>query len=70
MSRTIKFTKVGGPDVLEFIETAVPTPGPAEARIKVRAIGINRAEAVLKLYGSEYAATAVPRCGRRGYSQC
>jgi hypothetical protein len=30
MSRTIKFTKVGGPDVLEFVETAVPAPGPAE----------------------------------------
>ena len=46
MSRTIKFTKVGGPDVLEFIETAVPAPGPAEVRIKVKAIGINRAESM------------------------
>jgi NADPH:quinone reductase-like Zn-dependent oxidoreductase len=46
MSRAIKFTKVGGPDVLEFIETAVPTPGPGEVRIKVKAIGINRAESM------------------------
>jgi NADPH:quinone reductase-like Zn-dependent oxidoreductase len=46
MSRTIKFTKVGGPDVLEFIETVVPAPGPAEVRIKVKAIGINRAESM------------------------
>jgi NADPH:quinone reductase-like Zn-dependent oxidoreductase len=46
MSRTIKFTKVGGPDVLEFVETAVPAPGPAEVRIKVKAIGINRAESM------------------------
>ena len=44
LSRTIKFTKVGGPDVLEFVETAVPAPGPTEVRIKVKAIGINRAE--------------------------
>ena len=46
MSRTIKFAKVGGPDVLEFIETTVPAPGPAEVRIKVKAIGINRAESM------------------------
>ena len=27
MSRTIKFAKAGGPEVLEFIETQVPAPG-------------------------------------------
>ncbi len=46
MSRTIKFAKAGGPEVLEFIETPVPTPGPREVRIKVKAIGINRAESM------------------------
>jgi NADPH:quinone reductase-like Zn-dependent oxidoreductase len=46
MSRTIKFSKPGGPEVLEFIETQVPAPGPAEVRIKVKAIGINRAESM------------------------
>jgi NADPH:quinone reductase-like Zn-dependent oxidoreductase len=46
MSRTIKFAKAGGPEVLEFIETQVPAPGPTEVRIKVKAIGINRAEAM------------------------
>jgi NADPH:quinone reductase-like Zn-dependent oxidoreductase len=46
MSRTIKFAKAGGPEVLEFIETQVPTPGPHEVRIKVEAIGINRAESM------------------------
>ena len=49
MSRSIKFTKAGGPDVLEFVETAVPAPGPAEVRIKVNAIGINRAEAMWRI---------------------
>src|SRR4051812_738494 len=44
MSRTIKFAKAGGPDVLEFLKTEVPAPGPTEVRIKVKAIGINRAE--------------------------
>ena len=27
MSRTIRFAKAGGPEVLEFIETQVPAPG-------------------------------------------
>src|SRR6202789_4495803 len=46
MSRTIKFAQAGGPEVLEFIETEVPAPGPHEVRIKVKAIGINRAESM------------------------
>jgi hypothetical protein len=28
MSRTIKFAKAGGPEVLEFVEVQVPAPGP------------------------------------------
>jgi NADPH:quinone reductase-like Zn-dependent oxidoreductase len=46
MSRTIKFAQAGGPEVLEFIEMEVPFPGPNEVRIKVEAIGINRAESM------------------------
>ncbi len=46
MSRTIKFAKAGGPEVLEFLDTEVPAPGPTEVRIKVKAIGINRAESM------------------------
>src|ERR1700682_2317382 len=46
MSRTIKFAKAGGQEVLEFIEVEVPAPGPNEVRIKVKAIGINRAESM------------------------
>src|SRR6202795_2813159 len=46
MSRTITFAKAGGPEVLEFIETHVPAPGPHEVRIAVQAIGINRAESM------------------------
>src|SRR6201982_1196109 len=46
MSRSIKFAKAGGPEVLEFVEVQVPAPGPSEVRIKVKAIGINRAEAM------------------------
>jgi NADPH:quinone reductase-like Zn-dependent oxidoreductase len=46
MSRTIKFAKAGGPEVLEFIEMEVPAPGPREVRIMVKAVGINRADSM------------------------
>jgi NADPH:quinone reductase-like Zn-dependent oxidoreductase len=46
MSRTIKFRQAGAPEVLEFVEMEVPTPGPHEVRIKVKAIGINRADSM------------------------
>jgi NADPH:quinone reductase-like Zn-dependent oxidoreductase len=49
MSRTIKFAKAGGPQVLEFVESQVPAPGPKEVRIKVKAIGINRAKAMWRV---------------------
>ena len=46
MSRMIKFARPGGPEVLEFIEVGAPEPGPHEVRIKVKAIGINRADSM------------------------
>jgi NADPH:quinone reductase-like Zn-dependent oxidoreductase len=46
MSRAIRFSKPGGPEVLEFVEVEVGAPGPEEVRIKVKAIGLNRAEAM------------------------
>jgi NADPH:quinone reductase-like Zn-dependent oxidoreductase len=49
MSRSIKIAKAGGPEVLEFVEVQVPAPGPKEVRIKVKAIGINRAEAMWRV---------------------
>lgn len=49
MSRIIQFAKAGGPDVLQFVEKKVADPGPSEVRIKVKAIGINRAESMWRL---------------------
>jgi NADPH:quinone reductase-like Zn-dependent oxidoreductase len=49
MSRTIKFAKAGGPEVLEFVDAEVPAPGPGEVRISVKAIGVNRAEAMWRV---------------------
>ena len=46
MSRTVRFAKAGGPEVLEFVCEEVAAPGPAEVRINVKAIGLNRAESM------------------------
>ncbi|CAM2156962.1 NADPH:quinone reductase [Pararobbsia alpina] len=49
MSRIVQFSKAGGPEVLSFIDTAVRAPGPTEVRVRVKAIGINRAESMWRL---------------------
>ena len=46
MSRFIQFNTAGGPDVLKFLDQVTPEPGAHEVRIKVKAIGINRAESM------------------------
>jgi hypothetical protein len=34
-------TAFGGPDVLAVVDESVPEPGPGEARIEIRAAGVN-----------------------------
>ena len=49
MSRTIMFAKAGSPEVLDYVEAEVPAPAANEVRIKVKAIGLNRAESMWRL---------------------
>ena len=65
MSRTIKFAKAGGPEVLEFVNKEVAAPGPAEVRINVKAIGINRAESMWR--NDKYIETPVTYPAGLGY---
>lgn len=44
MSKVVVFNRIGSADVLEIKDVVVPSPGPNEVQIAVRAIGINRAE--------------------------
>jgi NADPH:quinone reductase len=37
----IEVTELGGPEVLDYVETVVPSPGPGEVLIKADAIGVN-----------------------------
>ena len=47
-ARTVRFTKTGGPEVLTIETLNIPAPGPLEVRIQVKAIGINRADAMYR----------------------
>lgn len=44
MARTIRFHELGGPEVLRIEDLPVRAPGAGEVRIRVDAIGLNRAE--------------------------
>jgi NADPH:quinone reductase-like Zn-dependent oxidoreductase len=48
VARVIRFHRYGGPEVLRIENMDVPRPGPGEVRIGVKALGLNRAEALLR----------------------
>jgi len=51
MSDTIKvvrFHEIGGPEVLRVDELPLPQPGAGEVRLRVKAIGLNRAEVMFR----------------------
>jgi NADPH2:quinone reductase len=48
MSRFVRFHSIGGPEVLQIDELAVGAPSPGEVRIRVRALGLNRAECMFR----------------------
>jgi len=47
--KIVRFHELGGPEVLQLDELPLPEPGPGEARLRVKAIGLNRAEVVFRL---------------------
>ena len=46
MTKTVRFAAEGGPEVLELVDVELGEPGPGELRLRVEAIGLNRAEAM------------------------
>lgn len=46
MPRVVRFHEVGGPEVLQFENMPSSQPGKGEVRLKVQAIGLNRAESM------------------------
>ena len=41
MSKAIRISRTGGPEVMEYVDVDVGAPGPGEARVRHAAIGIN-----------------------------
>lgn len=48
MARVVRFHEHGGPEVLRIEDVDVAGPGRGEVQIRVRALGLNRAEALLR----------------------
>ncbi|MEQ4720622.1 zinc-dependent alcohol dehydrogenase family protein [Nonomuraea sp. B19D2] len=48
MARTVRFHEIGGPGVMRLEDLETGEPGPGEVRIRVDAIGVNRAEALFR----------------------
>ncbi len=46
MPKVVRFHETGGPEVLRMDDVASPQPGAGEVRLKVQAVGLNRAESL------------------------
>jgi NADPH:quinone reductase-like Zn-dependent oxidoreductase len=47
-AKVVRFHALGGPEVLKIEEQPIPEPGKGELRLNVKAIGLNRAEAMFR----------------------
>jgi NADPH:quinone reductase-like Zn-dependent oxidoreductase len=63
-SRVVRFHQTGAPEVLQIENLDIASPGPGEVRIRVQAIGLNRAEAAFRA-GQYFEAPQFP--ARIGY---
>lgn len=52
MNRRIAFDRLGGPDVLDIVDADLPAPGEGHVRVRMSAVGLNRAE--LLFFGGQY----------------
>ena len=67
MSDTVKVVrchKTGPAEVLQFDEVPIPEPGPGEIRLRVKALGLNRAEIMFR--NGNYLETPIPPA-KNGY---
>jgi NADPH:quinone reductase-like Zn-dependent oxidoreductase len=48
MARIVRFHELGGPDVLKIEDLPPRQPGPGEVAIRIKAIGLNRAESMFR----------------------
>lgn len=48
MSKVVRFNETGGPEVLKIADEMIGEPGPNELRVRIEAIGLNRAEVMFR----------------------
>lgn len=48
MPRIVQFSEIGGPEVLHFVDIDTPIPGDDDVLIRVKALGLNRAESMYR----------------------
>ncbi|NIG46437.1 zinc-dependent alcohol dehydrogenase family protein [Enterobacter sp. Acro-832] len=48
MARVYRFNQLGGPEVLQLEELPLAPPGPQEVRVRIHAIGLNRADVMFR----------------------
>ncbi|MBL6751061.1 MAG: zinc-dependent alcohol dehydrogenase family protein [Nevskia sp.] len=48
-AKIVRFHQLGGPEVLQLDEMPLPAPGKGEVRLRVKAIGLNRAEVLFRM---------------------
>lgn len=46
--KAVRIGRFGGPDVLEVVDLPTPVPGPSEVLVRVRAVGVNFADTLMR----------------------
>jgi len=59
MAKIVRFHQIGGPDVLKIEEGPSREPGKGEAKLRVKAVGLNRAESLF-MHGHYLESTQLP----------
>src|ERR1035438_7479926 len=47
-AKIVRLNEMGGPEVLHLVQVEKQEPGPNEVRLRIRAIGLNRAEVLFR----------------------
>lgn len=63
-NRVVRFTRFGGPEVLELVAEPLTAPGPQGVRVELRAAGLNPADAKRREGGPQYSVTFPTGIGR------
>jgi NADPH:quinone reductase-like Zn-dependent oxidoreductase len=60
MTKIVRFHRTGGPEVLQLDDVELAAPGPGELRLRIMAIGLNRADAAYRSGRFREPVTALP----------